>query len=157
MTLFGRALRMDESDERIFARAAAEGEWAIPGGFEFSNFEEADLTGKVRQAFTNGWLGLDSFGRVTLVHVAPITDDELAALETRLAAHFVSHYGAPDLEAARPAAQEQIADMINLCTDHDPGSLLMVSRSLGAEGVRESFRARPPEPAMLEQIAKHVE
>lgn len=48
-----RAIHFDESDQRIFFNPARTGEWAISGGFEFSNWGEGDLTGKSRQAFAN--------------------------------------------------------------------------------------------------------
>ena len=64
-----RAIHFDESDQRVFHVSARTGEWCIPGGFEFSNWGEAELTGKARQAFANGWLGLETFGRVTFVAV----------------------------------------------------------------------------------------
>ena len=53
-----RAIHFDESDQNVFASPARTGEWCISGGFEFSNWGEADLTGKQRQAFANGWMGL---------------------------------------------------------------------------------------------------
>ena len=93
-------IHFDESDRNVFARPAESGEWAIPGGFEFSNWTEGELVGKARQAFANGWLGLDSFGRATFVAVARIEPAELEALEHRLAEHFTTYYGAPN-DAAR--------------------------------------------------------
>ena len=86
-----RTLRFDESDERVFGTAAEPGEWAISGAFAFSNWSEADLSGKARQEFANGWLGLESFGRATFVAVAAIEEAEYAALIDRLAAHFIEH------------------------------------------------------------------
>lgn len=67
-----RAIHFDESDTRVYANSARTGEWCISGGFEFSNWGEGDLTGKARQAFSNGWLGLETFGRVTFVAVTQI-------------------------------------------------------------------------------------
>ena len=49
-----RAIHFDESDLNVFHAPARTGEWCISGGFEFSNWTEADLTGKARQAFANG-------------------------------------------------------------------------------------------------------
>ena len=51
-----RAIHFDESDQRVFHSHAQTGEWCISGGFEFSNWSEADLDGKARQAFSKGWL-----------------------------------------------------------------------------------------------------
>ncbi len=150
-----RALHLDDSDAQVFHRSAAAGEWAVSGGFEFSNWEEADLTGKARQEFANGWLGLTSFGRVTLVTVARITPEEMAALEQALAAHFVSHYGAPSVEAALPVAREELSHMAELCAGLDEGSLLAVSRELTEAGLREAFRVLDSPDASLAQIAPH--
>lgn len=150
-----RTIRFDESDGNVFPRAAEAGEWAVTGGFEFSNFSESDLTGKTRQAFANGWLGLDSFGRATFVAVAQIEPAERDALESALAAHFVSHYGAPDIEAARPVARDEITFMAELCEDHAPNTLLAVSRSLTDAGVSEAFKAIDPPDAELDLVAIH--
>ena len=104
-----RAIHFDESDMRIFHSPARTGEWCVPGGFEFSNWSEADLTGKARQAFANGWLGVETFGRVTFVAVTSIREEELDALAKQLAEHFVQIYGAPSVEEALPVAQEEMA------------------------------------------------
>ena len=99
-----RAIHFDESDMNVFHSPARTGEWCISGGFEFSNWGEADLTGKARQAFANGWVGLETSGRVTFVAVTLIEPEEVAELTTLLARHFVTFYGAPSEEAARPVA-----------------------------------------------------
>ncbi|MEL7153848.1 MAG: DUF6505 family protein, partial [Pseudomonadota bacterium] len=71
-----RTIRFDESDDNVFERTAQPDEWAVSGAFEFSNWSQDDLTGKARQAFSNGWLGLETFGRSTFVAVSEITDAE---------------------------------------------------------------------------------
>ena len=148
-------IHFDESDRNVFARPAETGEWAIPGGFEFSNWTEAELVGKARQAFANGWLGLDSFGRATFVAVAQIENAERDALIERLAGHFVTYYGAPDVGAARGVAAEEIGYMIELCEDHSPNTLLAVGRELTDAGVKEGFRAIQPGEAELDIVAVH--
>lgn len=150
-----RAIHFDESDQRIFHNPARTGEWCLPGGFEFSNWTEDDLVGKARQAFANGWLGLETSGRVTFVAVTQIEEAELNALTDLLAQHFVTYYGAPNAEAARPVAAEELAHMVELCEDHDPNTLLTVARELTDAGVREAFRAIQPQDAGLEQFAIH--
>ncbi|MFV1443183.1 MULTISPECIES: DUF6505 family protein [unclassified Phaeobacter] len=151
-----RAIHFDESDQNVFASPARTGEWCISGGFEFSNWEEADLIGKQRQAFANGWMGLETGGRVTFVAVTRIEESELAGLTDLLAAHFVSYYGAPDLAAARPVAAEELTHMAELCADHAPNTLLTVMRELTEAGVKESYRSIEPQEAGLEQFAIHV-
>jgi len=150
-----RAIHFDESDQRVFHSPARTGEWCISGGFEFSNWSEGDLTGKSRQAFSNGWLGLETFGRVTFVAVTQIEEPEVEALTRALAQHFVDIYGAPSLEAALPVAHDEMAQMIELCEDHAPNTLLTVLRELTDAGVREAFSVIEAQEAGLEQFAIH--
>ncbi|WP_095587858.1 DUF6505 family protein [Actibacterium ureilyticum] len=150
-----RAIHFDESDQRVYASPARTSEWCISGGFEFSNWTEGDLTGKARQAFANGWLGLETGGRVTFVAVTQVEPAELEALTRALAQHFVTYYGAPSVEAALPVAQEEIAQMVELCADHDPNTLLTVARELTEAGVKEAFRVIQPQDAGLDQFAIH--
>lgn len=150
-----RAIHFDESDTRVFASPARTGEWCVPGGFEFSNWTEADLTGKARQAFANGWLGLETGGRVTFVAVTRIEEAELATLTDLLARHFVTYYGAPSVAAARGVAADEIAQMVDLCDGHGPNTLLTVARDLTQAGVKESFRVIEPQAAGLDQFAIH--
>lgn len=135
-----RAVRFDDSDSRVFERAAEDGEWAVPGGFEFANDSADTLVGKRRQAFANGFLGLAGFGRTTFVAVASADTAVRERLVGALAAHFVDRYGAPSLEAARPVAEQEIAFAVELCAEYAVGTTLTVSRELGDGGVRESFR-----------------
>lgn len=155
MTRFARVIRLDESDLNVFETAADIGEWAISGAFAFSNWSEDDLTGKKRQAFANGWLGLDSFGRSTFVAVSPVTKGEVAALTDALAAHFAVAYGAPSPEVAHPVAAREIAQMQEMCEDHAPNTLMVVERTLENVGIREKFRVIKPRDAGLEVFAVH--
>lgn len=151
-----RVIHLDESDRNIFFSPARTGEWALSGGFEFSNWTEGDLTGKARQAFSNGWLGLETFGRATFVAVTRIEAAERDALEDALARHFVDVYGAPSVEAARGVAHDEIAQMADLCDEHGTNTLLTVMRELTDAGVREQYRAIKANAAELEQIAIHA-
>ena len=151
-----RTIHLDESDSHVFHNPARSGEWAISGGFEFSNWTEDDLVGKARQAFSNGWLGLDSFGRATFVAVCPITGDEHDRLVGTLAEHFVAYWGAPSVDAALPVARDEVGHMVDLCADLDDNTLLTVMRSLTESGVRETFRVIDPTDARIEQVARHA-
>ena len=154
--LLARAIHFDESDMNVFHSPARTGEWAISGGFEFSNWGEGDLVGKARQAFANGWLGVETFGRVTFVAVTRIEPAEYEALADHLAQHFVAVYGAPSVQAARPVALEELAQMAELCADHAPNTVLTVLRDLTEAGVREQYRFIQPSDAGLEQFAIHA-
>lgn len=151
-----RAVHLDESDRHVFTQPARTGEWCISGGFAYSDWSEADLTGRARQAFANGWLGLETFGRVTFVAVTRIEPEELTALEVALARHFVAVYGAPSLAAALEVARDEIAHMAGMCDDHDANTLLTVARELTPVGVRESFRVIEARPADIVQFAVHT-
>lgn len=153
--MLARAIHFDESDMNVFHSPARTGEWCIPGGFEFSNWTEADLTGKAKQAFSNGWLGAETFGRVTFVATAQIEEAELAALAETLAGHFVNFYGAPSLEAALPVAQEELAQMLDMCAEHAPNTVLTVARELTDAGVKEAFRVIEANDASLDMFAVH--
>jgi hypothetical protein len=150
-----RTIRFDESDDNVFEITAQPDEWAISGAFEFSNWTETDLTGKKRQAFANGWLGLESFGRSTFVAVSQITEPEYEAALQALAGHFVERYGAPDVSAALPVATEELGYMRDLCDDHDANTLLIVERTLVDAGVNEAFRVIQPQEATLDLVAIH--
>jgi hypothetical protein len=150
-----RAIHFDESDQRVFHSPARTGEWCISGGFEFSNWSEGDLEGRAKQAFTNGWLGAETFGRVSFVAVTQMEPVEHEALVQGLAQHFVDMYGAPSVEAARPVAEAEIAHMAELCDEHAPNTLLTVSRELTEAGVKEAFRVIEPQEADMALLAVH--
>ncbi len=153
--LLARAIHFDESDMNIFHSPARTGEWCISGGFEFSNWSEADLAGKARQAFSNGWLGLETFGRVTFVAITTIETAEVDALAQTLAQHFVDIYGAPSIEAALGTAHEEIRQMEDLCSGQPQNTLLTVARELTDGGVSESYRIIEAQGASLDQFAVH--
>jgi len=150
-----RAIHFDESDMNVFHSPGRTGEWCISGGFEFSNWTEGDLTGKARQAFSNGWLGVETFGRVTFVAVTQIEPAEVSVLANSLAHHFVEMYGAPSVEAALPIAQEELNQMMDMCAEHDPNTLLTVARELTDAGVKEAFRIIEQRDAGLDMFAVH--
>ncbi|NVO54939.1 hypothetical protein HW561_03940 [Rhodobacteraceae bacterium B1Z28] len=150
-----RAIHFDESDLNVFHSPARTGEWCISGGFEFSNWGQGDLEGKARQAFSNGWLGLETFGRVTFVAVTQVEPVEIEQATQDLAEHFVRIYGAPSVEAALDVAQTEIAHMSDMCDEHAPNTLLTVARELTETGVHEAFRVITPQEAVLEALAVH--
>ncbi len=148
-----RVVRFDDSDGRVFERAAEDGEWAVPGGFEFAQDTAETLVGKRRQAFANGFLGLAGFGRSTFVAVASADEATRRRLVEALADHFVDRYGAPDRAAALPVAEEEIAFAGELCGEYEPGTTLAVTRELGPDGVREAFRrVAAAEPGAVQSI-----
>jgi len=146
-----RTIRFDPSDLNVFPAAAEEGEWALVGTFCFADIAPDALTGKVKQAFSNGFLGTASFGFSTLVSIVNASADDVARLTDEVACAFVERLGAPDLDVARAAAAEEIAFMAELCAQHKTGTLLTIQRELGDEGITESFRSLSKADSCAEQ------
>lgn len=145
MVKFLRTIRFDGSDEHVFPAAAGSDEWAVPGGFAFSGLEEDAVTGKVKQAFSNGFLSLHSFGHATFVCVADGHDDLIEELSVRLADHFVEVYGAPDREAALPIARGEIEFAAELAGGQPINTILAIGRSFDESGgIHEEYRTVTP-------------
>ncbi len=138
---FLKTIRFDPSDDNVFGQAAAPDEWAVSGAFEFAGLEKGDIAGKTKQAFANGFLSLESFGRSTFASVAELEQDDLEDIERRLAGHFVERYGAPDENAARPAAHEETQFVLNLCKELLINTIFTVQRRFADDGqIKEEFR-----------------
>ncbi|QOZ22679.1 DUF6505 family protein [Bradyrhizobium sp. CCBAU 51753] len=134
-----RTIALDPSDTFVFDVAAEPGDWAVSGAFRFCDRDPAKLDGKDRSAFRSGFLGVQSWGWSTLAQIVPATEDDCRTLVELLASQLVERFGAPDLAAARLAAEEEVAFAQSLCT-HPVGALIAVHRSAGDGEVRESFR-----------------
>lgn len=139
---FLKTIRFDTSDEHVFERAAAPDEWAVSGAFAFAGLAEEEVKkGKVRQAFANGFLSVDSFGHSTFTSVAECSDEELGDIENSLAQHLVERYGAPDVETALPAAREEAKFVCDLCESSLINTIFTVRRRFSEHGeIKEEFR-----------------
>jgi hypothetical protein len=138
-----RTIRLDPSDTFVFERAAEPGEWAVSGAFAFWSADVAKLEGKARSAFRGAFLGVESLGWSTLVQVVEASATDRATLVQRLAQQLVAHFGAPDLAAARAAAEEEVAFAESLC-NQAPDTLIAVHRSYENGETREAFRTLHP-------------
>lgn len=146
---FLRTIRFDGSDDRIFERAAAADEWAIPGGLLYAGLDPDSLEGKLRQAFANGFFAPASRGHATLTVVAETDPAALQTLTDALAEFLSEVPGAPGPAAAAEAARREVAFTADLCAELPVNTLLAVSRSHDEDGqVRERFRtiAAPTDP-----------
>lgn len=145
-----RTIRLDASDTFVFEKAAEPGEWAVSGAFAFWNRDVALLEGKARSAFRSGFLGVSTLGWSTLVQIVEASaDDRLGAIDT-LAKQLAANFGAPTINDAVAAAEEEITFAESLCTQPQD-TLVAVHRTFEDGAVRESFRTlRPrngPKPA----------
>jgi hypothetical protein len=143
-----RTIRLDRSDEVIFAPAAEPGEWAVPGTFLFAGRPIESLTRKEQVALRSGFLGIASFGWSTLVTVSIGRAEDRAEAVQALARQLVDQLGAPDLATALPAAEEELALAEDLCRGHAEGTLIALHRTVGGavDGaeIREQFRTLKP-------------
>jgi hypothetical protein len=135
-----RTIRLDPSDTFIFPSAAAVGEWAISGAFVFSDVEPATLRGKELAAFRGGFLGVPSLGWSTLAQIVEADARDRAAAVDLVTRCLVDRFGAPDLAAARKAAEEEIDFAASLC-DHPLDTLVAVHRTDEGGAIREAFRS----------------
>jgi Family of unknown function (DUF6505) len=138
-----RTIRLDPSDTFVFERAAEPGEWAVSGAFMFADVDPQTLDGKPRAAFRGGFLGVHSFGWSTLVQIVDAGDDDRAALVDMLGRQLHERLGAPDVAAARAAAEEEVAFAASLC-DRPRDTLIAVRRSFEDGAIREAFRSLHP-------------
>jgi hypothetical protein len=143
---FLKSIRFDGSDERVYELAAPAEEWVVSGAFAFAHFTAGEIAGKTRQAFANGFLGVQSLGRSTFAAVAEATPADLDEIEQLLAAHFVSAHAAPGRDAALPAAKDETGFVLDLCRDAPINTVFTVRRTWDADGqIKEEFRTiRPP-------------
>jgi hypothetical protein len=142
-----RTIRLDASDTFVFETAAKAGEWAVPGAFVFWNRDATKLSGRDKQAFRAGFLGLETFGHATLAVVSEASADERAGAVDALAQHLVDTYGAPDIAAARAAAEEEVAFAQSLA-DQPVGMLIAMHRTMREDGsISEQFRTLQPADA----------
>jgi uncharacterized protein DUF6505 len=138
-----RTIRLDPSDTFVYERAAEPGEWAVPGAFVFAGMDAASLAGKTRVAFRSGFLGIESLGWSTLVQVVDASEADRSAAVELLAQRLVERFGAPDLAAARAAAEEEIGFAAAL-SDHATGMVIALARKQEGGDIRETFRTLAP-------------
>lgn len=138
-----RTIRLDPSDTFVFERAAEPGEWAVGGTFVFWEDDPDALAGKRRSAFRSGFLGVESLGWSTLVQIVDADEDDRKAVVEVLAQRLVENFGAPDLAAARTAAEEEVAFAQSLC-DHPQDTLVAIHRTFEDGAIREAFRTLRP-------------
>jgi len=138
-----RTIRLDASDTFVFEKAAEPGEWAVSGAFAFWNRDAASLEGKARSAFRSGFLGVSSLGWSTLVQIVAANDKDRRDIVDTLARQLVSGFGAPTIEDALAAAEEEVAFVESLCSQPQD-TLVAVHRTFEDGAVKESFRTLRP-------------
>jgi hypothetical protein len=142
-----RTIRLGADDDDIFPSVAGNDEAAVSGGFTF-NFGSVDaavLSGKERRAFVNGFLGLTSFGRASLVVVSECKPSDYVYALDALTKHLLEVYGAPSLAEARRVAEAELAFAKSLC-DQPVNTLLSLTRVITDNGIEESYAVHDSRP-----------
>ncbi len=156
---FLKTIRFDPTDEHVFTNAAQPGEWAIPGGFRFAGITEDQVTSKDRIAFRTSFLSVESFGFSTFTSVSNLSETERIELVEILEDQFVTQLAAPSVDEARQAAEMEVADVCELCSEIPINSIFSVLRHLDDEGeIIESFSlVDPPGDKLHTRIWEIVE
>lgn len=159
MNKFLKTIRFDPSDTNVFESAAEPDQWAIPGGFYFAGVKEGDLKGKAKQAFSNGFLSLETFGFSTFTSVSEMSADEITNAKHELAKHFVERYGAPDLASAMQVAEQEISFVLEMCAEVPINTVFALGRYFDeAKELREEFRiVEAPREAVHTRVWEIVE
>ena len=127
---FLKTIRFDPSDMHVFELAAEPDEWAISGSFWFTSVAKTEFKGKLKQAFSNGFLSLESFGFSTFSSVSFIDEKEVDRITDLLARKLVSDFNAPSHEAAETAARQEVNDVITMCSEVPINSVFAIRREL---------------------------
>jgi hypothetical protein len=137
-----RAVRLDDSDERVFRAcgAAADGEPVVTGGFAVCDFETAPRCDPPCHCQAS-FLAVGSRARCSIAEVVEVTEAELEEQVEALAWSLVKAWNAPSWEAARRAAEDEIRHTAEVCETLAAESWITVSRERpgGGEALEEQY------------------
>ena len=85
------------------------------------------------------FVGVESHGRCTLAEVAELDEAAYRQIIERLTRHFVDDLGAPTVEAARTAAEDEAEYTADLCESFSSEVWITVKRTPSDDGVKEHY------------------
>ncbi len=142
MPKFLRAIRLDDSDDRLFRThgAAREGDWLVSGGYavcDFANAPKCDPRCHCESSF----LALEARSRCSIAEVVEVTDEDLESHTDALAWFLVKGWGAPSWEVARRVAEEEVRHTAGVCESLPADVWISVKRtpSDGGAAVEEQY------------------
>ena len=77
----------------------------------------------------------------------------ICALKKSLSDCFLKNYGAPSMQHASKAADDEVNLMLDLCSAHDKGSLISISREVTKDGIKENFEIYLKQNLVLNKIS----
>jgi len=137
---FLKAVRLDDSDARIFAGeggSAEDGAWVVSGGYAVCDLAQGHRTTRCHCDST--FIAAGARQRCTLAEVAEIDDAAYEQVIQALSRHFFEELGAPTIEAARAAAEDECAYTADLAEGFPAEAWITVSREPTADGVGERY------------------
>lgn len=136
---FLRAVRLDDSDARVLSEdgAAEDGEWLVSGGYAVCDLARGHRTPRCHCDST--FVAAGSGRRCTIAEVVEIEASEYERVKALLAQYFVEALGAPSLEAATTAAEDECACTADLASGFPPEVWITVKREPSADGVGERY------------------
>lgn len=137
-----RAVRLDDTDARVFREcgAANEGEFVTTGGFAVCDFSAAPRCDP-RCHCESSFLAVGSRARCSIAEVAEVSEAELEAQVDALAWHLVRAWNAPSWEAARSLAEEEVRHTAEVCETLSPEVWITVKRERapGGDAIEEQY------------------
>lgn len=136
---FLKAVRLDDSDDRILADegAAADGEWVVSGGYAACDLAQGHRRPRCHCDIT--FLAVAAARRCTIAEVAEIDDATYGQLKEALARRLLDELGAPTPEAARAAAEDECAYTADLAAGFPAEVWITVKREPTEDGVGERY------------------
>ncbi len=137
---FLKAVRLDDSDARIYAGeggGAEDGEWVVSGGYAVCDPSAGHRHAPCHCATT--FVAVKSHCRCTIAEVCDIEPAAYEDIRETLTRHFFEDLGAPSLEAAREAAQDECAYTADLAAGFPDEVWIRVTREPTADGVGERY------------------
>ncbi len=137
---FLKAVRLDDSDDRILADeggAAENGEWLVSGGYAVCDLAHGHRRPRCHCDTT--FIAVAAPRRCTIAEVADIDDATYEQLKEALARHFLDELGAPSLETARAAAEDECAYTAELAAGFPAEVWITVKREPTKDGVGERY------------------
>jgi len=137
---FLKAVRLDDSDERILAGeggAAEAGAWVVSGGYAVCYPARGHRGSPCHCEST--FVAVASRRRCTIAEVVEIDPATYERLEEALVRHFMDDLGAPSEESARSVAAEEMSYMADLASGFPEEVWISVKREATEEGVGERY------------------
>jgi len=130
-----RAVRLDDSDDRIFRAcgAARDGEWVVTGGYAVCDFDAAPRCNPPCHC-DSSFVAISTRMRCSIAEVVEASEADLESLADALAWHLVKDWGAPSWDAAKQVADEEIRHTADVCETLSPEVWITVKRERGQGG-----------------------